>query len=102
MELYLSKSIDNQDKLYSEIATITEEERMIEYIMLKLRMEIGINHSDFEKKFSEVFDSKFKNLLNLLNTNLLIDSNLKNTSLTNKGKLVSDYIFTKFAEEINL
>ena len=70
--------------------------------MLKLRMEIGINHSDFKKKFSKVFDSKFKNLLNLLNTNLLIDSNLKNTSLTNKGKLVSDYIFTKFAEEINL
>ena len=100
--IYLSKSIDNQDKLYSEVATITEEERMIEYIMLKLRMQIGINHSDFEKKFSKVFDSKFKNLLNLLNTNQLIDSNLKNTSLTNKGKLVSDYIFTKFAEEINL
>ena len=75
---------------------------MIEYIMLKLRMQIGINHSDFEKKFSKVFDSKFKNLLNLLNANQLIDSNLKNTSLTNKGKLVSDYIFTKFAEEINL
>ena len=100
--IYLSKSIDDQDKLYSEIATITEEERMIEYIMLKLRMQIGINHSDFEKKFSKVFDSKFKNLLNLLNANQLIDSNLKNTSLTNKGKLVSDYIFTKFAEEINL
>jgi len=100
--IYLSKNIDNQNELYSEVTIITEEEKMIEHIMLNLRLDTGINHRNFEKIFNKVFTSKFKNLINELNNNLLIESNLETTALTNKGKLVSDYIFTKFAEGINL
>jgi len=98
--IYLSKNIDNQNELYSEVNTITEEEKMIEYIMLNLRMHMGINHKHFEKIFGKVFTHIFKSLINELNNGLLIESDLKTTSLTNKGKLVSDYIFTKFTEEI--
>ena len=60
----------------------------------------GINHKHFEKIFNKVFTYTFKNLISELNNSLLIESDLKTTSLTNKGKLVSDYIFTKFIEEI--
>jgi len=100
--IYLSKNTDNQNELYSEVNTITQEEKMIEYIMLNLRLHKGINHKDFEMIFNKTFSHIFKNLINELNNNLLIESSLETTYLTKKGKLVSDYIFTKFTEEINL
>ncbi len=81
---------------------MTEEEKMIEYVMLNLRLKKGIEHEDFQRKFNNVFTLKFRDMLEELNNNFLIKSNSKSTSLTNKGKLLSDYIFSKFTEEISL
>ncbi|MEC9451382.1 MAG: radical SAM family heme chaperone HemW [Chloroflexota bacterium] len=100
--IQLCKNKINPDELYSEISTMTEEEKMIEYVMLNLRLKKGIEHEDFQRKFNNVFNLKFRDMLEELNNNFLIKSNSKSTSLTNKGKLLSDYIFSKFTEEISL
>ena len=52
------------------------------------------------KELDKLLSSFTSSIINELNNGLLIESDLKTTSLTNKGKLVSDYIFTKFTEEI--
>ena len=100
--IQLSKNKVSPDGLYSEISTISEEEKMIEYIMLNLRLNKGIEHNDFNQKFNKIFIFKFKEILKELNNNFLVESNSESTFLTNKGKLLSDYIFSKFTEEISL
>ncbi len=67
-----------------------------EYIFLNLRKKEGLDLEDFFKKFNFDFRDKFKKKIeNLLKNNLITIENNK-LSLTEKGFLLSDYIFAEF------
>ncbi len=69
---------------------------MFEYIMLRLRLNEGLDTDIFKKKFNDNFYEKYKTQIKYLIDNKLIECKNNNVKLTNIGMDVSNYVFEKF------
>ncbi len=99
----LKKYINNfkKSKLeFEENYILNRKDILIENIMLNLRLSGGIDHMKFQKNFSLDFNATFYEIIEYLNKYNLINSDVNSTSLTEKGKLLSDSIFVLFEEKI--
>jgi oxygen-independent coproporphyrinogen III oxidase len=78
---------------------ITEEQYLLEYIMLGLRMEEGLFENDFVKRFGYSFIKRFEeNIKKLIDDDLLIDDNGQ-YRLTDKGFLLLDTVVIKLLSD---
>ncbi len=78
------------------VETISETKMQNEFIFLNLRKKAGLNINDFKKKFGVDFRELFRKKLNDFKKEgfIIIDDSC--VRLTEKGFLVSDFIFTEF------
>lgn len=75
---------------------MSKEDLIFEYIILRLRLNEGINFNDFKKKFSIDFKDEYKDQIDYLLKNDLVILKDENVRLTNKGMDLSNYVFQKF------
>jgi oxygen-independent coproporphyrinogen-3 oxidase len=69
---------------------------MFEYIMLRLRLNEGLDTEIFQKKFNVDFYEKYSKQIKYLKDNKLIECENNNIKLTNMGMDVSNHVFEKF------
>ena len=89
---YVDAGIDILEENYS----VSPEERVDEYIMLKLRLSEGINVNEFKEKFDKDFGEMFKNELKLYIDNGFMEYKNGHYCFTTKGMYVSNYILATF------
>ena len=89
---YVDAGIDILEEDY----TITPEERIDEYIMLKLRLTEGININEFKQKFNKEFARMFAKELKLYIDNGFMEFKNGHFFFTTKGMYVSNYILSTF------
>lgn len=75
---------------------ITPEERLDEYIMLKLRLSEGINVNEFKYTFNKDFSAMFEKELKLYIDNGFMEFKNGHYYFTTKGMYVSNYILSTF------
>lgn len=75
---------------------LSQEDLVTEYIMLRLRLTEGLNTGDFEKKFKLNFNEKYKNQINYLVDNKLMNYDKDFIRLTKKGIDISNYVIEEF------
>ncbi len=74
--------------------TITEKERMGEYIMLRLRLEGGIDDREFVRRFGSSFEAMYSKKLDKYAKGGFATHEGGRFALTPKGMFVSNYILT--------
>ena len=79
---------------YEEI--VTKEKMQNEYVFLNLRKKSGINLNNFRLKFGLDFMEIFGEKVEKFKKSGFLEINNGDIFLTEKGFLVSDYIFTEF------
>ena len=89
---YVDAGIDILEENY----TVSPEERVDEYIMLKLRLSEGINVNEFKEKFDKDFGEMFKDELKLYIDNGFMEYKNGHYYFTTKGMYVSNYILATF------
>jgi len=90
----------NSNLQFEENYILNKNDKLIENIMLSLRLSEGIKHNEFKEEFNIDFEKSFSDLIKkLIEYNLLQIDNVS-TRLTQKGKLLSDSIFLMFEEKI--
>ncbi len=89
---YVDAGIDILEEDY----TITPEERVDEYIMLKLRLTEGINVNEFNYNFNKDFSQMFEKELKLYIDNGFMEFKNGHYYFTTKGMYVSNYILSTF------
>ena len=67
-----------------------------EYIMLRLRLNEGLNIVEFNKKFNSDFTKEYGGVISELKYNNLVVLNSNHICLTEKGMDVSNFVFEKF------
>lgn len=82
--------------IIEEDITVTPEERVDEYIMLKLRLAEGLNANEFKEKFDRDFGEMFEKELKLYIDNGFMQHKNGHYSFTPKGMYVSNYILSTF------
>lgn len=98
------KNLDDDRKLTDENYTINPEERVGEYIMLSLRLNRGIDVSEFERVFGIDFEKMYAELLPVYIENGFMKKTDKGYAFTTKGMYVSNYILSSmldFSSEID-
>ena len=89
---YVDAGID----IIEEDYTISAEERVDEYIMLRLRLAEGINVNEFKEKFDKDFGAMFEKELKLYISNGFMEFKNGHYFFTPKGMYVSNYILSSF------
>lgn len=89
---YVDAGID----IIEEDYTVTAEERVDEYIMLRLRLTEGIDVNEFKEKFGKDFGAMFEKELKLYIDNGFMEFKDGHYSFTPKGMYVSNYILSSF------
>jgi oxygen-independent coproporphyrinogen-3 oxidase len=89
---YVDAGID----IIEEDYTVTAEERVDEYIMLRLRLTEGIDVNEFKEKFGKDFGAMFEKELKLYIDNGFMELKNGHYSFTPKGMYVSNYILSSF------
>ena len=89
---YVDAGID----IIEEDYTISAEERVDEYIMLRLRLAEGINVNEFKEKFGKDFGEMFAKELKLYVDNGFMEYQNGHYRFTTKGMYVSNYILSSF------
>ena len=89
---YIDAGID----IIEEDYTVTPEERVDEYIMLKLRLSEGINENEFKERFDKDFGEMFEKELKLYIENGFMEHKNGHYFFTVKGMYVSNYILATF------
>ena len=89
---YVEAGID----IIEEDYTITPEERVDEFIMLKLRLAEGINVNEFRENFGKDFGETFAKELKLYMDNGFMEYKNGHYYFTPKGMYVSNYILSTF------
>ncbi len=100
IEEYVAAIIDRHGEQYSIIEEIqTEESKIKEYMILKLRLLDGVSEYDFKNRFNKDLFSVFKNeldkLIDLGLIELVGDSN-KSVRLTKKGLDLANIVWEEF------
>lgn len=89
---YVDAGID----IIEEDYTVTPEERVDEYVMLKLRLTEGININDFKQRFNKEFARIFAKELKMYMDNGFMEFKNGHFFFTPKGMYVSNYILSTF------
>ena len=89
---YVDAGIDILEENY----TVSPEERIDEYIMLKLRLTDGINVNEFKYNFDKDFSTMFEKELKLYIENGFMEFKNGHYYFTTKGMYVSNYILSTF------
>ncbi len=89
---YVEAGIDIIEEDYE----VSPEEKMDEYIMLKLRLTEGINVNEFKEMFGKDFGEMFEKQLKLYMDNGFIEFKNGHYFFTTKGMYVSNYILSTF------
>jgi len=71
---------------------------ILEFLMLSLRLDEGINLNEFKKRFELDFDSLYLNKLNNYFKNNILKKNNKFYKLTEKGKLFANEVANNFVD----
>ncbi len=88
--------VDAGINILEEDYAITPEERVDEYIMLKLRLTEGINVNEFKYSFNKDFSQMFEKELKLYIDNGFMEFKNGHYYFTTKGMYVSNYILSTF------
>ena len=88
--------VDAGINILEEDYAITPEERVDEYIMLKLRLTEGINVNEFKYSFNKDFSQMFEIELKLYIDNGFMEFKNGHYYFTTKGMYVSNYILSTF------
>lgn len=87
----------NNPHIYRQLnEVLTRDSKIFEYIMLRLRMNKGINFEDFKNQFNEDFKVKYGGQLNKLEDYGLIILDDTSIRLSKKGMDVSNFVFEEF------
>ncbi len=89
---YVDAGVDIMEENY----TVTPQERIDEYIMLKLRLTDGINVNEFKYNFEKDFSTMFEKELKLYIDNGFMEFKNEHYYFTTKGMYVSNYILSTF------
>ena len=89
-------NMNNPDNYRQLNEVLTKDSKIFEYIMLRLRMNKGINLEDFKNQFNEDFIIKYSNQLKKLKDYELIIVDDSSIRLSKKGMDVSNYVFEEF------
>lgn len=89
---YVNSGVDILEENY----TVTPEERIDEYIMLRLRLTEGLNVNEFKYNFNKDFSQMFENELKLYIDNGFMEFKNGHYYFTIKGMYVSNYILSSF------
>lgn len=87
---------NNFNKTIHEV--LDRDDLIFENIMLNLRLTRGIDIDVFNKKFNIDFKREYKNQINYLVQNELIECGDGNIKLTKRGMDVSNYVFQQFMQ----
>ena len=87
------------EKLLEAEYDLTLEEKMDEYVMLRLRLSDGVSPNEFESRFGISFENRYKKL-NVYEKNGYIVKKCGNFAFTAKGFFVSNYILSDILENI--
>ena len=85
-------------ELVDEMYTVTPEERVGEYIMLRLRLADGISSSRFRERFGLNFDALYGRRLKLYIDNGFMTYDGDSYAFTSKGMYVSSYILSNILD----
>ena len=78
---------------------LTPEEKMDEYVMLRLRLSDGVDTKEFESRFGISFNERYKKLEMYVKNGYVTKKN-GNYAFTPKGFFVSNYILSDILENI--
>ena len=78
---------------------LTPEEKMDEYVMLRLRLSDGVDTNEFESRFGISFNERYKKLEMYVKNGYVTEKN-GNFAFTPKGFFVSNYILSDILENI--
>jgi oxygen-independent coproporphyrinogen-3 oxidase len=78
---------------------LTPEEKMDEYVMLRLRLSDGVDTKEFESRFGITFKNRYKKLEMYVKNGYVTEKN-GNYAFTPKGFFVSNYILSDILENI--
>jgi oxygen-independent coproporphyrinogen III oxidase len=92
------KTIDNENKPVRDKNILEVKDKIEEKIFMGLRMNEGIYFNDFAKEFNINFKEKYKDIMEKLRNNNLIDYDDKIMYLTQKGIEVSNSVFIEFLD----
>lgn len=95
----LSKYIQDNINMHNnkEVEEIQDKQiKMNEFVILGLRMTNGFSIKDFEKKFGEKFEEKYKNQIDKLVKMELIQFKNNNISLSKKGIDFANIVWSEF------
>ena len=90
---------NNPVKLHETEYELTEEEKMDEYVMLRLRLSDGVSPEEFENRFGISFEKRYKKL-NMYEKSGHVVKKHGNFAFTPKGFFVSNYILSDILENI--
>jgi len=88
------KGIENDTIVMEEIEELSKSEIINEYIFLHLRLRKGLNINKMDRKFNLDFNNDKSNFLNNLVERELVIFDREYLCLTDRGFLISDYIFS--------
>lgn len=95
IEVYIEKIKKNETAVDFE-EEYTEDKKLKDYIIQKLRTTQGINYSIFRDKFKFDFKEKYSNIINKLKKTVYLQETKYGLALTPKGFLVSNKILQEF------
>ena len=81
---------------FSEFERLSDEDKMSEYMFLGLRMNAGINISDFEKTFGISLYEKYGKKIKLHVEEGLLEVKEDHLYLTEKGRDLANYVWSDF------
>ncbi len=95
IEIYIEKIKKNENP-FDFTEEYTDDKKLKDYIIQKLRTVEGINYNIFKKKFNFDFKQKYSNIIDNLSKTGYLQQTKDSISLTAKGFLVSNRIITEF------
>ena len=75
---------------------VTGDEKLEEQMFLGLRKSAGVTHEEFEMKFSQPMVSIYKEIINQLLEEQLIELDAEGIRLTRKGRFIGNEVFQRF------
>ena len=94
---YHNKILSNE-KPIENIEVLSIDDKIQEKIFMGLRMNNGIKFIDFKKQFDIDFEEKYKEKINVLEENKLINKDEYGIRLTQKGREISNSVFIEFLD----
>jgi len=95
LEVYINKLLKGELPLEMD-EILSEEQLMLEYILLNLRLKNGFELSDFRQRFGIAFEKKYVDKIKFLSDNKLLHVNDRNVRLSEKGWMIADSIAANF------